>query len=126
MVSKGSQAAIISAAFSCSILWRQVRVLTLTKNMRLRTNPLFKPYAKYFLRVGNGQESSIIDHFPPKADAEPSVGVDIALYPKIHQVPSLDIPHPRCFLGPGNQLCKPRIHGWLNYYDNKKYNHELS
>jgi hypothetical protein len=58
--------------------------------MRLRTNPLFRPYAEYFLRVDNGQESSIIDHFPPKVDAEPLVGVEIALYSKIHQVPSLD------------------------------------
>jgi len=42
------------------------------------------------LRVGNGQKSSIIDHFPPKANAEPLVGIKIALYPKIHQAPSLD------------------------------------
>jgi len=35
-------------------------------------------------------------------------------------------PHPRCFPGPGNQLRKPRIHGRSNYFDNKKYNHELS
>jgi hypothetical protein len=34
-------------------------------------------------------------------------------------------PHPRCFLGPGNQLHKPRIHGQSNYSDNKKYSHEL-
>jgi len=35
-------------------------------------------------------------------------------------------PHPRCFPGPGNQLRKPRIHGWLNYSNNKKYSRELS
>ncbi len=58
--------------------------------MKLRADPLSRPYAKYFLRVGNGQESSIIDHFPPEADMEPSVRVEIALYPKIHQAPSLD------------------------------------
>jgi ATP-dependent DNA helicase PIF1 len=58
--------------------------------MRLHTDPFSMPYAKYLLRVGNGQESSIIDHFPPEVDAEPSVGVEIALYPKIHQAPSLD------------------------------------
>jgi hypothetical protein len=51
---------------------------------------LSRPYAKYLLKVGNGQESSIIDHFPPEANAEPSIGVEIALYPKIHQAPSLD------------------------------------
>jgi hypothetical protein len=58
--------------------------------MRLCVDPLSRSYVEYLLRVNNGQESSIIDHFPPKVDVEPSVGVKIALYPKIHQVPSLD------------------------------------
>jgi hypothetical protein len=58
--------------------------------MRLRADPLFKPYVEYLLRVDNGQKSSIIDHFPPEANAEPSIGVKIALYPEIHQTPSLD------------------------------------
>jgi ATP-dependent DNA helicase PIF1 len=58
--------------------------------MRLRANPLSKPYAEYLLRVSNGQKSSITDHFPPEADAEPSIGVEIALYPEIHQAPSLE------------------------------------
>ncbi len=90
VVSKGSRAAIVSAALSRSVLWHQVRVLTLTENMRLRADPFSKPYAEYLLRVGNGQEASIIDHFPPEANAEPSVGVKIALYPKINQAVSLD------------------------------------
>jgi len=60
------------------------------ENMRLRANPLSRPYAEYLLRIGNGEESSIIDHFPLKIDAKPFVEVEIALYPKIHQVPSLD------------------------------------
>jgi hypothetical protein len=90
VVSRGSQAAIVSATLSHSVLWHQVRILTLTKNMRLRANPLSKPYDEYLLRVGNGQESSIIDHFPPEADAEPLIRVVIALYPEIHQAPSLD------------------------------------
>jgi hypothetical protein len=47
-------------------------------------------YVEYLLRVGNGQEFSIIDHFPPEVDAELSVRIELALYPKIHQVPSLD------------------------------------
>jgi hypothetical protein len=67
-----------------------MRVLTLTENMRLRTNPLSRPYGKYILRVDNGQKFSIIDHFPPEVDAKPSVGVKITLYPKIYQTPSLD------------------------------------
>jgi hypothetical protein len=54
VVSRGSRAAIVSAPFSRSILWRQVRILTFTENMRLRVNPLSKSYAKYLLRVGNG------------------------------------------------------------------------
>jgi len=35
-------------------------------------------------------------------------------------------PHPRCFPGPNNQLRKPRVHGQLNYSDNKKYSREFS
>jgi hypothetical protein len=58
--------------------------------MRFCANPLSKPYAEYLLRVSNGQESSIIDHFPSEADAEPSIGVEIALYLEIHQAPSLE------------------------------------
>jgi len=58
--------------------------------MRLCVDPLSRPYAKYFLRVGNGQEFSIINHFPLEAGAEPLVGVKITLYLEIHQVPSLD------------------------------------
>jgi hypothetical protein len=90
MVSRGFRATIVFAALSRSVLWREVHVLTFMKNMRLHADPPSKPYVKYLLRVGNGQEFSIIDHFPPKTDAEPLVGVEIALYPKIHQMPSLD------------------------------------
>jgi len=90
VVSRGSRVAIVSTALSRSVLWSQVHILTLTKNMRLRANPFSKPYAEYLLRVDNGQKSSIIDHFPPEADTEPSIGVVITLYPEIHQVPSLN------------------------------------
>jgi hypothetical protein len=90
MVSKGFRAVIVSTALSRSILWRKVRVLILTENMRLRVDPFSKPYVEYLLRVGNGQESSIIDHFPPEANTEPLIGVEITLYSKIHQAPSLD------------------------------------
>jgi hypothetical protein len=58
--------------------------------MKLHANPLSRSYAKYLLRVGNGQKSSIIDHFPPEANAEPLVGVKIVLYPEIYQPPSLN------------------------------------
>jgi hypothetical protein len=58
--------------------------------MMLRVDPLSRPYAEYLLKVDNGQESYIIDHFPLEAHAKPSVGVKIALYPEIHQAPSLD------------------------------------
>jgi hypothetical protein len=60
------------------------------ENMRLCTDPFSRLYVEYFLRVSNGQESSITDHFPLEVDMEPSVGVEIALYLEIHQVPSLD------------------------------------
>jgi hypothetical protein len=58
--------------------------------MKLRANPLSKPYAKYLLRIDNGQEFSIINHFPPKANMEPLVEVKITLYSEIHETPSLD------------------------------------
>jgi hypothetical protein len=58
--------------------------------MRLYTNPLSRPYVEYLLKVDNGQKSSIIDHFSLKANAKPSVGVEITLYPEIHQAPSLN------------------------------------
>ncbi len=90
LVSRGSWATIVSAALLRLFLWRQVRMLTLTENMKLHTNPLSRPYAEYLLRVGNGQKFSIIDHFPLEANVEPLVGVEIALYPEIHQAPSLD------------------------------------
>jgi len=89
VMSRGSWATIVSAALLHSVLWCQVRILILTENMRLRANPLSKPYAKYLLKVSNGQESFIIDHFPPEANAKPSIGVEIALYPEIHQAPHL-------------------------------------
>jgi hypothetical protein len=90
MVSRGFRAAIVFVALSHSILWRQVCVLILTKNMGLRIDPFSRPYVEYLLIIGNGQESSIIDHFPLEANAKPSVEVEIALYLGIHQVLSLD------------------------------------
>jgi hypothetical protein len=44
MVSRGSWAAIVSTALSRSVLWHQVRILTLTENMRLRADPFSRPY----------------------------------------------------------------------------------
>ncbi len=54
VVSRSSWASIIFAALSHLISWRQVRVLTFTKNMRLRVDPLSRPYVEYLLRVSNG------------------------------------------------------------------------
>jgi hypothetical protein len=58
--------------------------------MRLRIDLPSRSYATYLLRVGNGQESSIIDHFPLEANMEPSIGLKIVLYSEIHQAPFLD------------------------------------
>jgi hypothetical protein len=58
--------------------------------MRLRADPFSRPYVEDLLRVNNGQESSIIDHFPSEANMKSSVRVKIALYTEIHQVSSLD------------------------------------
>jgi hypothetical protein len=90
MLSKGSWAIIFFVALSRLVLWHEVRILILTENMRLRVNPLSRPYVEYLMKVGNGQESSIIDHFPPEVDAKPLVGVKITLYSEIHRVPSLN------------------------------------
>ncbi len=54
VVSKGSRAAIVFAALSRLVLWRQVCVLTFTENMKLRADPFSRPYDEYLLRVGNG------------------------------------------------------------------------
>jgi hypothetical protein len=54
VVSRGSRATIIYAALSRSVLWHEVRVLTLIENMKLCADPLSKLYAKYLLRIGNG------------------------------------------------------------------------
>jgi hypothetical protein len=56
-----------------------MRVLTLMENMKLHTDPLSKPCVEYLLRAGNGQESSIIDHFPSETNAKPLIKVEIAL-----------------------------------------------
>ncbi len=90
VVSRGSWAVVVFAALLCSVLWHQMRVLTLMENMKLRTNPLSMPYVEYLLRVSNGEKPSIIDHFTSEVDAEPLVEIEITLYPKIHQAPSLD------------------------------------
>jgi hypothetical protein len=71
MVSKVYWATINSTTFSCSVLWREVHVLTLVENMKLRANPLSRLYAEYLLKIDNGQEFSIIDHFPLEVEAEP-------------------------------------------------------
>jgi hypothetical protein len=102
MVSRGFWATIVSTALSCSVLWCEVRVLTLMENMRLRADPLSRPYVEYLLKVDNGQESSIIDHFPPKADAEPSIKVEIAFIPRNPSSAIFRYLHPRCFPGPSN------------------------
>ncbi len=90
VVSRGFRATIVSAAFSHSIFWRQVHVLTLIENMRLCVDTLSRPYVKYLLRASNGQESSITNHFPSEADAEPSIKVKITLYLEMDQAPSLE------------------------------------
>jgi hypothetical protein len=58
MVSRGSWAAIISASFLRSVLWRQVHVLTFMENMRLHANPFSRPYVKYLLRVDNSHHQA--------------------------------------------------------------------
>jgi hypothetical protein len=92
--------------------------------MRLCADPFSKPYVEYLLRVNNGQESSIINHFPPEADAEPSIEIKIALHPEIHQAPSLDtfihVVFPALAIN-----TQTKVHGWSSYSDNKKYSREF-
>jgi hypothetical protein len=76
-------------ALSRLVLWRQVHVLILMENMKLGANPFSRLYAEYLLRVSNGYESSIIDHFPLEVDVKPSIEVEVTLYSKIHQAPSI-------------------------------------
>jgi hypothetical protein len=93
--------------------------------MRLRIDPLSEPYVEYLLRIGNGQESSIIDHFPLKVDADLSIQVEIALYPKIHQAVSLNTFIHTIFLALViNYANQGQMDGRANF-DNKKYSCEF-
>jgi hypothetical protein len=76
---------------SKGILWGKVSkvIKPFSLSFCLQNGFINKWYDEY-LRVGNGQESSIVDQFPLEADTKPSVGVKIALYLEIHQAPSLD------------------------------------
>jgi hypothetical protein len=57
--------------------------------MRLCADPFSRPYAEYReLAMAKNLPSLIIFHRKPTQS--PSVEVEIALYPKIHQAPSLD------------------------------------
>jgi hypothetical protein len=91
VVARGSRSAIIAASLKRSVLWKNVRILKLTENMRLHANPDFRPYADYILRVGDESELSILEeNLPFDGDAAPSAGVEIGLFPRIACRTSLD------------------------------------
>jgi hypothetical protein len=91
VVARGSRSAIVAASLKRSVLWRNVRILKLTENMRLRADPDSRPYADYILRIGDGSEPSVLEeNLPLDGDAAPSAGVEIGLFPGIACRTSLD------------------------------------
>jgi ATP-dependent DNA helicase PIF1 len=91
VVARGSRPAIVAASLKRSVLWRNVRILKLTENMRLRADPDSRPYADYILRVGDGSEPSVLEeNLTLDGDAAPSAGVEIGLFPGIACRTSLD------------------------------------
>jgi len=91
VVARGSHPAIVVALLKRSVLWRNVCILKLTENMRLRADLDYRPYADYILRVNDGSEPSVLEeNLPLDGDAAPSAGVEIGLFPGIACRTSLD------------------------------------
>jgi hypothetical protein len=91
VVARGSRPTIVATSLKRSVLWRNVRILKLMENMRLRADPNSRPYADYILCIGDGNEPSVLEeNLPLDGDAAPSAGVEIGLFPGIAYRTSLD------------------------------------
>ena len=92
VIVKGSRAQIVGACIQRSRLWRSVKVLKLTENMRLNTHmDAERNFAKWQLEIGHGQHTdeagntTLPDHFKCTENTVPSL--ISAVYPGINQLP---------------------------------------
>jgi len=89
VVPRGSRAQIVNASLRRSMLWRDIEVCHLTKNMRLDRTPESEAFAEWLLKVGSGSNltpEKTIELFPemrlPQNDIQ---GLVNAIYPDIDQ-----------------------------------------
>ena len=92
VIVKGSRAQIVGACIQRSQLWRSVKILKLTENMRLNTHvEAERNFAKWQLESGHGQHTdelgntTLPDHFKCTHNTVPSL--ISAVYPGINQLP---------------------------------------
>ncbi|XP_020254383.1 uncharacterized protein LOC109831471 [Asparagus officinalis] len=104
VIPKGSKHDILHASISCSYLWRDCKVLTLTKNMRLQTQVnesttmSTSDFSKWVLDIGNGDNMckknafhdqdflvQIPDNFIIHANGNPIDAVISFTYPRLMQ-----------------------------------------
>ncbi|XP_020272658.1 uncharacterized protein LOC109847832 [Asparagus officinalis] len=104
VIPKGSKHDILHASISCSYLWRDCKVLTLTKNMRLQTQVnesttmSTSDFSKWVLDIGNGDNMckknafhdqdflvEIPDNFIIHANGNPIDAVISSTYPRLMQ-----------------------------------------
>ncbi|XP_052164729.1 uncharacterized protein LOC127781722 [Oryza glaberrima] len=60
VVTRGTRAQITDATLQRSYLWKNIRKISLSHNMRAQSDPWF---SDYLLRIGNGTENTIIDDY---------------------------------------------------------------
>jgi hypothetical protein len=92
VIVKGSRAQIVGACIQRSQLWRSVKVLKLTENMRLNTHvEAEKKIAKWQLEIGHGQHTddagntTLPDHF--KCTENTVASLISMVYPGINELP---------------------------------------
>ena len=92
MIVKGSCAQIVGACFQRPQIWRSIKVLKLTENMRLNTHAKAeRNFAKWQLKIGHGQHTDdtgntkLPDHF--KCTKNTVSSLISTIYPGINQLP---------------------------------------
>lgn len=60
VVTRGTRAQITDATLQRSYLWKNIRKIRLSRNMRAQSDPWF---SDYLLRIGNGTENTIVDDY---------------------------------------------------------------
>jgi ATP-dependent DNA helicase PIF1 len=89
VIIRGSRAQTVGACIQRSILWRDIKVLQLTHNMRLnRDDPLESEFAQWQLDVGHGRHTDDAGNIqiPPNFSCQENSTASLinAIYPAIH------------------------------------------